>query len=82
MSSREELQQELVDEAKHRAAAALEDATRAMVNIGKAGLRTCLTCTHWQNKPEACLHPAAGGVRPPARVIAFGCGHHEFAAPF
>lgn len=37
-------------------------------------LRTCITCIHFVEKTEQC---AKERMRPPARVIAYGCGMYE-----
>lgn len=45
-----------------------------------AKVRSCLTCTHFDEASETCT--MAGGSRPPARVIAFGCPAHNCPIPF
>lgn len=38
--------------------------------------RTCLTCGEFDEAHELCQHPQHAGVRPPARIIAYGCVLH------
>lgn len=50
-------------------------------------LRTCVNCSYFEQKRELCQHVSAlekkeGGLRPPARVIAFGCGQFDAKVPF
>ena len=42
--------------------------------------RSCLTCEHFDEPSEGC--GLAGGQRPPALVIAMGCGKYLEAPPF
>jgi hypothetical protein len=38
--------------------------------------RTCLTCDSFREDLEQCQHPQHAGVRPPVRIIAYGCILH------
>lgn len=38
--------------------------------------RNCLTCDLFDEAREVCLHPQQANLRPPARIIAFGCVLH------
>jgi hypothetical protein len=38
--------------------------------------RTCLTCDLFDEEREVCMHPQQANLRPPARIIAYGCIHH------
>ena len=38
--------------------------------------RTCLTCDAFDEPMETCQHPQHAGIRPPARIIAYGCVLH------
>jgi len=42
--------------------------------------QSCLSCAHFTESTEGCA--VAGGSRPPARVIATGCGAYEEKPPF
>jgi hypothetical protein len=42
--------------------------------------RSCVTCNHFDEATEGCA--LADGTRPPARVIAMGCGKYEEEPPF
>lgn len=39
--------------------------------------RSCLTCDHFREDLETCQHSQHSGVRPPARIIAYGCALYE-----
>lgn len=41
----------------------------------RRGLRTCVTCEHFDKATETCNK--ASGQRPPAEVIAYGCGEYK-----
>lgn len=41
--------------------------------------RSCLTCQHFTEESEVC---GLAGERPPARVIAMGCGKYQEEPPF
>lgn len=45
-------------------------------------MRTCLTCHHWNEQAEQCKK--FNNQRPPAKVIANGCGSYEdsYEIPF
>lgn len=38
--------------------------------------RTCLNCDLFDEPHELCNHPQHAGIRPPARIIAYGCVLH------
>ena len=40
----------------------------------KRGLRTCVTCTQFDKSTETCK--LTNNLRPPADVIAYGCGRY------
>ena len=40
---------------------------------------SCLTCDYFQEHAELCQHSHHPNVRPPARVLAYGCALHENA---
>lgn len=82
MSSNEEIQRQAFIAARDRACDAVDKATAALVQIGKRSIRTCVTCQFFDFKKEVCMHEMAGGTRPPARIIAFGCGYYEETVPF
>lgn len=37
---------------------------------------SCLTCDHFREDLETCQHSNHCGVRPPVRVIVYGCALH------
>lgn len=45
-------------------------------------LRSCLTCMYFKEDAEVCEHKQNSGLRPPARVIAFGCKLYSEEIPF
>lgn len=61
----------------------LEDASKLLVdsfvkNI-ELTLRTCVSCEHFDDAKEEC---GLNRMRPPARIIAFGCECYEQRIPF
>ena len=53
--------------------------TKAFVGNIERALRTCVTCEHFDEAKEQC---GLNGLRPPARIIAFGCECWEDRIPF
>jgi hypothetical protein len=50
---------------------AIKECARSIGIAVVQGRSTCLHCAYFNDNTEACA--LAGGQRPPARVIAFGC---------
>lgn len=65
-----------------RNAEVMENVHKAVAGAFKGSLRCCVNCAFFEEKSERCLHEKAGGARPPARVITFGCGMFEGRIPF
>ena len=63
----------------NRTATVLEAVHRAMQNV-EGGFPSCMNCEYFSEVTEGCR--LAGGARPPARVIAFGCSKFLPAPPF
>lgn len=57
----------------------LEEHIEALVRVAQESY-TCVTCEHFSMDTEGCA--LAGGARPPARVIAFGCDKYNQVPPF
>lgn len=53
--------------------------TNATTRLVEQALKTCVVCDHWNQSKETC---ALNGLRPPARIIAFGCECFENEIPF
>ncbi len=62
-------------------AAALRELAQAAGKICSEGRRTCPNCLHFDEAAEVCTfyNPQ---LRPPARVIAFGCPEFQDGVPF
>lgn len=41
--------------------------------------KTCISCTFFDETKEQCK---LNGLRPPARIIAYGCEYHDEPIPF
>ncbi len=56
------------------------------VKLEQLGItKSCVNCAHFDHKKEVCeltYATSPSGRRPPARVIAKGCEHHEKEIPF
>lgn len=52
----------------------------------RASIKTCVHCTKFNEKTELCSEPrnlpTPQPLRPPARIIAFGCDYFEDKVPF
>lgn len=62
-------------------ATAINTLAKSLSGAVQAGRRTCVHCLHFDERDEACTfyNPV---MRPPARVIAFGCPAFEDDIPF
>lgn len=69
---------------KEQLAKRLEDAATSIagsfVKVVEQAITTCVVCDHWNQQAETCTK--FNGMRPPARVIAFGCPAFENEIPF
>lgn len=68
-----------VEEIMQRMEAVSEGLTKQFVNMVELTVRTCVTCEHFSADKEQC---GLNGMRPPARIIAFGCECYEQRVPF
>lgn len=92
MSTENEKKLEYLDALNDRTTEVLQELVTSLSNevtrLTRSGLRSCIACKHFELKKELCQHAAATaksagiGIRPPARVIALGCGNYDQAVPF
>ena len=73
-----ELREKLDKEAMFNAVADL--LKPVIVRTLSESTRTCITCDHWQHKTELCSF--YNYMRPPAKIIAFGCESYVNEIPF
>lgn len=64
---------------QNRVAEVLAAVHRTLNNV-EGGFPSCLNCEYFSEANEGCR--LAGGARPPARVIAFGCAKFYPSPPF
>lgn len=57
-------------------AAGLTAVANAVRDIVYERRRCCVTCTHFNQRDELCMH-ARPPARPPARVLAYACPAYE-----
>lgn len=62
-------------------AAALNKLAEAAAKICNEGRRTCVNCLHFDDHAEVCTFYTPQ-MRPPAKVIAFGCKEFQDYVPF
>ncbi len=70
----------ILDDRNGAVAILVTQLTDAMRKELDKATRTCLNCEHFDEPAEGCRK--FGGARPPARIIALGCEHHEDEIPF
>ena len=52
----------------------INDLRLSMGKLADKAIICCINCTHFQEKVEKCQ---LNGLRPPARIIAYGCERFE-----
>lgn len=62
-----------------RLEAVSEQLVKSIASVVECTVKTCITCENFDEDKEQC---GLNGLRPPARIIAFGCECWEDRIPF